>query len=664
VPFSYPVVLGVALAVIPSAALAQEAGPTSSTSSPKPTPVASSSPPPTPKPTPAPGRFVVTGEAHATFISSASSGPGLLPAEAPGFIKGSPLSPQTPYDLFSSAPLVPGDAGESALYLHPAYYGKAFDVSLTIGAGYATGSMTNAAYWGEPLFPTINPHLGSQLLPYAVTFPTHAGQDDGSAFAASILSGRISTKDGALALRAGWFDLAQGDAFTFVQPAVTNAAPAIGVATPETLGDGVPNLDAWTPSDGVLPLHGLDLVAKHGLASAELTDATLPSLPGTSARLDMASIVIDHGEGTRYSADVVHVATGGAPVPTTILFGVPNNSAVAATTLSSPCPPGTPAGLLCTPQGKLPATLVGGQEQTIIGARAAFHISRSTDGVVEIGRSTFDAQLAAEPGTGRPGSYYHAGVTREVGPGNLSLDVYKNGAFYATAILPYGAPENVWSAAWAWPGQWLKSNYQLINDFPVNVDRQGYRLKYLVKKGPFDLRVSYGNFGQITPITYANALQAGFVDGFFLPEANNAATLGRQHQYGLYAAWHPSFGDISLDYDEDAMHRGYDGTAAQDYVSYDAPSYVLTFSRHLRTNLLASLAYERYAMKGSFGEGYTNIDFAQRGGTLGVEWAMTPRASLLASVRRSVFGGIPTFVGGPSPDFTNTLLTIEQRYRF
>jgi hypothetical protein len=639
--------LAVALAAIPDVVFAQEAPPSPS---PSPAPAAS--------PTPAPGTFQVTGDYHTTFISSASAGPGTLPAEGPGFANGSPLSPLTPYDVFSSAPLVSGDAGESALYLHPTYTGRAFDVSLTLGAGYATGSMTNAAYWGEPLFPTLNPHLGSQLLPYRIAFPTHAGGDDGSGFAASLLSGRIASKDGALALTAGWFDLAQTDAFVFVQPAVTNVAPAIAVATPETLGDGPPNLDGWKPSDGVLPLHGLDLVAKHGLASLEVADAALPSLPGTGAQVHSASLVIDHGEGTRYSAEIVHVSTGGNPVATTVLSGFSDAAP------DPQCPAGTPPGILCTAQGPLPSTMIGGQQQTTVGARAAFHVTRSTDGVVEIGRSTYDAQLVAEPGSARPGSYYLAGVTRKLGPGNLSLDVYKNGAFYATALLPYGAPENVWSVAWSWPGQWLKSNYQLINDYPVNVDRQGYRVKYAFKRGPFDVRASYANFGQITPITYANALQTGFVDGFFLPQANDAATLGRQRQYELYAAWRSPVGDLSADYDEDTMYRGYDGTATQDYVSYDTPAYVVTFARHLTSTVIASIGYERYAMRGSFGQAYTNVDFAQRGGIAGVEWAMSARASLLASVRRTAFAGIPAAAGGPSPDFTNALLTIEQRYRF
>lgn len=582
-----------------------------------------------------------------------------MPPEGPGFALGSPLSPLTPYDVFSSAPLVSGDAGESALYLYPAYNGRGFDVALTLGVGYATGSVTNVAYWGESLFSTFNPHLGTQLLPYRIAFPTHAGQDDGSAFAASVLSGRIATKDDALALRAGWFDLAQGDAFTFAQPAVTNVAPAIGMVTAESLGDGVPNLDAWTPSDGVLPLHGLDLVGKRGLASLELADAALPSLPGTGARLQTASLVVDHGEGTRYSADVVHVSTGGEPVATTVLFGSADGLAP-----DPQCPTGTPAGILCTPQGQLPMTMIGGQQQTIVGLRATFHLSRTTDGIVEYGRSTYDAQHVAEPGTGQAGSYYHAGASRRIGAGSLALDVYRNEAFYATALLPYGVPENVWSVAWSWPGQWLKSNYQVINDFPVNVDRQGYRLKYAVKSGAFDLRASYANFGEIDPITYANALQTGFVDGFFLPQANDAATLGRQHQYGLYAAWHPALGDLSFDYTEDTMHRGYDGSATQDYVSYDTSSYVLAFSRHLATNLLASLGYARYGMRGSFAQGFTNVDFAQRSGIVGLEWAMSRRASLLASLRRNVFGGLPAAPGGLSPDFTNTLFTLEQRYRF
>ncbi len=72
--------------------------------------------------------------------------------------------------------MTPGNVGESALYVTPTYYGSSFDVSATFGFGYVTGSTTNATYWGESLMPTLNPHLGSQMLGFGVAFPTHRGK--------------------------------------------------------------------------------------------------------------------------------------------------------------------------------------------------------------------------------------------------------------------------------------------------------------------------------------------------------------------------------------------------------------------------------------------------------------------------------------------------------
>ena len=83
------------------------------------------------------------------------------------------------------------------------------DLGLTAGLGYVRGSVTNASYWGENLLPTLNPHVGSQALPYAIAFPTHAGQDDGTALRLSILSASVATADGDLALKGGWFDPAR-----------------------------------------------------------------------------------------------------------------------------------------------------------------------------------------------------------------------------------------------------------------------------------------------------------------------------------------------------------------------------------------------------------------------------------------------------------------------
>ena len=624
----------------PSGSPARSASPAASAS-----PEASASPTESPSPTPRPGTIRLGIDAHTTFISQGTNGPGIVPPEAAGFAAGSPLSPLSPYDTFSSAPLVPGNASESGLVLTPIYYGRGFDLHVALAAGYVRGSVTNAAYWGESLTPSLNPHLGAQMLPYQILFPTHAGQDDGTGFVASVLSGAITSKDGDLALKAGWFDLAQTVPFVFVQPALTNALPAIGLATPETLGDGPPNLDAWAQSSQQLQLHGLDFVGKHDLATLELTDAALPSLPGTGARLIGGTFVIDHGEGTKYSATYDHVSTGGALVSTTILYG-------------------GDAQLIPTPQGPLPASMIGGQRQRLYGLAASFHAARALDGIAEYGHSTYDADHVAEPGTGQAGNYEHLGLTHPLGRATVAFDYYRNEAYYAQELLPYGAPENVWSVAWSWPGQWLKSNYQLIDDFPVNIDRQGYRVKANWKTpGNVDLRASFANFGQIDPITYTNARKTGFIDGFFLPQPDDAATLGRQHQYALFAGWHPSFADVTVDYTEDTMRRNAVLAHPEDTVSYDTPELVLTIARHVGSHALVSAGLARYGMRGTFGQGYTNVDFAERVAFAGVELQQNAHASALLSLRRTTFGGLPSQLGGPPPDFAGTLLVFEQRYK-
>jgi hypothetical protein len=610
-----------------------------------PVPALSASPSPSPAGSPPPGKIRWSVDAHTTYVTQSTNGAGTRPPEAAGFANGDPLSPESPYDVFSSAPLVPGNASESAVYVRPAYSGKTFDAGLTFGAGYVRGSVTNAAYWGESLLPTMNPHLGAQVLPYHIAFPTHAGGDDGTAFVASLLGGSIAAKNGSVVLKGGWFDLTQTAGFVFVQPAITSAIPSIGIATAETLGDGAPSLDAWQPSSPVYPLHGVDAVVRRGAATLELADASLPALPGTPARMRTASIVVEHGEGTRYTAQMLQVSTGGELVATTVLYGAG-------------------AHIESSPQGPLPLSVIGGQRQRIFGVSAAFRPMRALDAIVEVGHSTYDADAVAEPGTGKAGNYYHAGISRTAGRATASIDLYRNEAYYANALLPYGAAENVWSIAWSWPGQWLKSNYQLINDFPVNIDRQGYRLRYALKGpgSPLDARVSFANFTQIQPITMSNALRTGFVDGFFLPQSDAYATLGRQHQYGLFLGYHRPFGDVTFDYAEDTMRRPAALSQPEDTVSYDNPEAVLTFSHRIGATTLLSAGLARYGMRGSFGQAYTNIDFAERVGFVGVEFAQSAHASALLSLRRTAFGGIPIQLGGPSPDFTGTTLLFEQRY--
>ncbi|TAM57693.1 hypothetical protein EPN52_12630 [bacterium] len=597
-------------------------------------------------PSPRPGTFVLHLDQRIVLIDQTTSGPGVTPPEGSGFINGSPASPLTPYDTFSSAPLTPGVAGVAQLLLAPTYVGRRFDVAATLGAGYVRGSTTNAAYWSGALLPGLSPHLGAQALPYRVVFPTQAGQDDGAAARASLLSFSVSARDGSLALRGGWFDLQQTERFVFAPPALTNVTPAIGLATTESLGGGAPTLDWWTPDSPALPLHGVDLVARHALGTLELTDAALPALPGTSARLTAASLVIDHGEGTRWSAQMAHVVTGGDLVSTTVLFG-------------------GDAQLLPTPQGNLPLSQIGGQRESVFGVRAAFHVARALSGVVELARSTYAADHVAQPGTGKPGGYAHAGLVHTFGRASLALDWYRNEPYYATVILPYGAPENVWSVAWSWPGQWLKSNYQMIDNSVANVNRQGYRVGYALSGGPLELALSAARFAQIDPITTAAAATTGFVDGFYLPQDPAAATLGRQQQFALWAAWHARFGDVTLDYVDDTMHRAAVARAPADAVSYDAPELALTLAHHFNARFLAATSLARYAMRGSFAQGAaTNVDFAQRVAVAGLQYREGAHTATLVEFRRSAFAGLPIAGGGLSPNFTGSLLIVEQRIRY
>jgi hypothetical protein len=584
----------------------------------------------------------VTSSAALLFVDQSTNGPGQIGPEAAGFIAGSPLAPNTPYDLFSSAPQVPGVAGVGQIVSTATYGSRTYDVSLTAALAYVRGSVTNASYWGESLLPAVNPHLGSQALPYAVAFPTHAGQDDGNAVRLSIQSGSVATADGNLRVRGGWFDLAQTDRFVFAPPPLTSANPAIAYAPAESLTNGLPALDGWQPFASALPLHGVDMLAKRGTASLELTSAALPSLPGTSARLTMGSLVFDRGEGTRISAQAAHVVTSGAPFVTTVPFGIDPQ-------------------FVSTPQGVLPASTLSGQRQTIAGVRAAFHLAPriGLDAVAEIGRAWYDAAPVAHPGTQGPGGYYHIGLTKTQGRATGSLDLYRMEPRYATAILPYGIPENQWSAAFAWPGQWLKSNYQLIDNSVLGVNRQGYRLRYFVDRGPLEVHLEHTDVRQIDPETTVESTNNGFVDGYYLPQRPDAATFGRQKRTAAWIAWHPGFGDVTLDLVDDTLYRPFAAAHPEDRVSYEVPQAVLAYARRLSPNVVVATGMGRYAMKGTFSE---PLDFAERLFFLGAQVRQSRSAMLLATFRRTAFGGVSTLPAAMRPaDFTGSAFILEQR---
>jgi hypothetical protein len=494
------------------------------------------------------------------------------------------------------------------------------------------------------LLPTYNPHLGPAALPFRIVFPTAQRQDDGATQRLSLLGASLGTADGSATLRGGYFDLAQTQRFVFIQPLFTSVTPALGVATAESLGDGPPSIAWWPSAEAGLPLLGADFTAHRGIGTIELSDGLLPALPGTAVRLLNGSFVIDHGEGTRYSAQVIHSTIAGAPTMTTTMFGADAHTV-----------PG--------PQGELPVSTLGNQRQTIAGASASFHLSRNLDAQIDVGRAWYDADNVIEPGTQKPGGYYHASLSHKMGRATASAELFRFEARYATEILPYGTPENIWSVAWSWPGPWLKSTYQLVDSTALGANRQGFRFRYRLDpgNGPFQFRASYARYEQIQPAILSNVNQTGFVDGFFLPQQNNAGTIAGAQQYAIWASLQRPFATITLDYVNDLQHRAATAAHPEDYVGYVTPQVIVTLSRQISPTALVSVGAGRYAMRGVWAT--TPVDYGQNIAFVGAQFQESKQSALLVQLRATHFDGLaasPLLM--QSPNFGSTMLIVEERF--
>ncbi|MBV8196572.1 MAG: hypothetical protein JO263_00430, partial [Candidatus Eremiobacteraeota bacterium] len=539
---------------------------------------AAATPSPSPAPTP---RFSLTATGSNVFIDQATGGPGTQPPEGSRFAAGSPIAPMSPYDWFSSAPVTPGIAGVAQYVVTGTYHATGVDFAATFGLGGVNGSTTNALYWGEPPIANLNDHALSRVVPYAIVFPSHAGQDDASVVSAALLGASASATDGSWKVRGGYFDLAQSDRFVFAPPPLTNAVPSVGVQTAETLGPGMPAIKAWPSSPASLPLLGADGIWHHGSATLELTDALLPALPDTTARLTMGSLVFDRGDAGRFSFQLAHLWTTGAPISTTTYYGAGQQ-------------------IVYSSLGRLFTSNLASQVQTIAGGRAFFHPAKGWDALAELGRAWYDAGLVSHPGTSHFGNYEHFSLARHFADDVATLEYHRFDPTYATMILPYGIPENIWSVAWAWPGVWLKSTYQLVDNTVIGANRAGFRFKFDHSKGRLEVHASLGDWKQLIPETEANASQVGFVDGFFLLQKNRFATFGHDRQLGLYVAWHLPHDDVALDGIDDFLSRAADPGQAIDVVSTRAPQIVASWTHHFSDKLLVTGGYGRYQLTGTW----------------------------------------------------------------
>jgi hypothetical protein len=598
---------------------------------------AAASPSPAPTATP---RFALKISGSNVFVDQATGGPGTTPPEGFEFAHGSPISPMSPYDWFTAAPVTPGVAGIAQYEISGLYHAGAVDLGATLGIGALTGSTTNALYWGQPPIPNLNDHAISRIVPYSIVFPTHAGQDDASVFNAGVLGGSLAAADGSWRVRGGYFDLSQSDRFVFAPPPLTSVVPSLGVQTAETLGPGMPSIQAWPSSPSSLPLFGADGVLHHGDATLELTDAALPSLAGTNVRLTMGSLVLDRGDYGRLSLQLAHVWSSGAPLVTTTFFGSDQEIHLGA-------------------QGRLFTSTLADQVQTIGGARAFFHPVKNWDALIELGRAWYDARLVSYPGTSHFGNYEHFSLAQHLGDDVVTLEYHRFDPTYATIILPYGIPENVWSIAWSWPGVWLKSTYQLVDNTVVGANRAGVRLKYDHNNKNLEVHVSFGDWRQLVPETEANASQVGFVDGFFLLQKNGFGTFGEDRQAGLYVAWHLKNDDLAFDGIEDYLSRRADPGQPRDTVATRAPQTVFSWAHHFSDKLLAVGGYGRYELAGTWAT--TPVDAIYGAAFGGVQFATGPHTAMLVEARRYALVGLPSIPGGLPPTMRGTAFIVDQR---
>jgi hypothetical protein len=598
-----------------------------------------SSPAPSASPAPAP-RFAVSVNGSNVFIDQTTNGPGATPPEGYEFAHGSPISPMSPYDWFSSAPVTPGIAGIAQYVFSGVYHVPGVDFGAAFGLGGLTGSTTNALYWGEPLIPNLNDHDLARVVPYAIVFPTQPGHDDATAGSAQLLDASIAASDGRWKVQGGYFNLTQSDRFVFAPPAITSQTPSLGPQTAETLGPGIPSIDAWTASPTSLPLLGADGVWHQGNATVELSDALLPSLAGTNVRLTMGSLVVDRGDYGRFSFQLAHAWSVGDPILSTSYFGV--NQKVYPSAL-----------------GRLFTSVLANQVQTIAGARAFFHPLPGWDALAELGRAWYDAGLVAEPGTSHFGNYQHFSIARHFSDNVATLEYHRFDPTYATMVLPYGIPENVWSVAWAWPGVWLKSTYQLVDNSVIGANRAGYHFRYDHNAKKLEFHVSAGDWRQLVPETFSNASQTGFVDGFFLLEKNGFATYGRDQQLGLYVAWHLPQDDFALDAVADYLSRPADPTQPTDTVATRSPQALLSWSHHFSTKLLAVGGYGRYQTIGTWA--LAPVDAVYALGFAGAEFTTGPATALLVEGRRYGLVGLPSMPGELPPTLRGTAIVVDQR---
>lgn len=552
----------------------------------------------------------------------------------------------TPYDWFTTNPEIPGVSGQVQYSFDAAYRTKTLAADATFVVTGLGGSITNNIYWGEPIVGPLDPHEGRSPLPYRIVFPVHAGSDDASAGqVVAPYSVAIGSNDGTWKVTGGYVNPASYDSFVYEPTQLTTAVASFNLQPFLSPGPGIADIDDWKHLVSSIPALGVDASASVGPVAMEGTDALLPSPPGAAARLLGFTAALDRGNAGRYSIDWIDVTQWGDPLSVPALFG------------SNPqLHPGA--------QGDLATSTLGNQSQSILGARAAFHPGTDNEATLELGKAWYDAGSVARPNTAQPGIYEHAALTHHfTGSDDVGIEYYRFDPRYASTVLPYGIPENVWGIAWAYPGPWLKGTYQLVNDQYAGSNRAGLRVHGDFTSGRLRADAAYYSYRQLEPSTIDNLTQMGFVEVDYLAEAPGDVTLGRTQGASAYAGWQLDRDVIGVDYERDTQYRPFNGEATRDLVDMRYPQIVVSERHRFTKNIVAVAGYGRYAADGLWTT--TPVSGIDGVGILGAQLDFdSSRQQVFVQLRRYGITGLPSIPNGLPPTLRGTEILVDHHITF
>lgn len=580
------------------------------------------------------------------MLSQSASGPGTqLPADF-----GSPDDPQTPYEFFSGTPGFTGTGAQADLDLDLQYEKKALRYSLEVGAESYDGSGPNILYLGEPMMPASNPFMDSRIQ----RLHSYLGLSDTVGTSrTSVLSASVGARGGSWGMTGGWFLPQHTLGFVFAPPPLPNTPPAVAPQLPESAGASALNLTKWNEQWPSLPLQGIDAWMHEPRYDAEFVDASLPTLfysPGFSndARVKTLFVGFPSRHGVQFAVQAARVDQDSlgaySPIPAGVMWGADEETSVGV-------------------EGPQPESDVFGQRSTLVGVSARLPIASNTSLLAEIGRSWFSAQYFSAPGRPTPGGYYHVGATRSWNSSCVSLDLYRFEPTYAPNVLAYGNFLNIWPVAWAWPANWLKNSYQLVENDQASTNRQGFRARYDHSGARFSYGIGYAQFAQVTPYDAATARQPGFTDPFFtsLDDAY-LSYRGTQRQISGTLQWRATWLTASLDAVEDFLRRPAPAAFVDEKIDLDVPQYLLTIS-HSGPRAVYAIGEGRFALDGCFAVcSLTKVQVGQRMYFAGVNLAVAPRSMWLLEWRRYVTDGLPFGDLTVSPAYTGTRIILEERF--